>query len=143
MTHVLIVDDDAAAVGLTKAALATLDSPTTLHVVRDGEQATDFVFRKGAYPDAPRPDLIVLDWNLPRKHGRQVLSEIKKSERYRDIPVVVLSTSSADQDIREAYQRYANCYITKAADFDEFCDALSSVKHVWTEIAERPRPTAD
>ena len=138
--HILIVDDDPAAVGLTKAALATMGREKSLHVVRDGAQALDFVFRRGAYPDAPRPQLIVLDWNLPQRHGREVLTEIKESTKTRDIPVVVLSTSSADADVSDAYSRYANCYVAKAQDFDEFCEALASVEKLWADVVELPTP---
>jgi CheY-like chemotaxis protein len=109
-----------------------------IHVVGDGVEALDFLHCRGSYPAAVRPDLILLDLNLPRKDGREVLEEIKSDDRLKHIPVVVLTTSSAEQDILRSYALHANCYITKPVDLEQFAKVVSSIEEFWFSIVKLP-----
>jgi CheY-like chemotaxis protein len=106
--------------------------------VEDGVQAMDFLRRRGAFADAPKPDLIMLDLNLPRKDGREVLAEIKEDPELKTTPVVVLTTSQAEQDILQAYHLHANCYITKPVDFEQFLEAIRSIETFWLLVVTLP-----
>jgi two-component system, chemotaxis family, response regulator Rcp1 len=109
-----------------------------IDVVRDGEKALEFVKKQGGYHNAERPDLILLDINLPRLNGKEVLSFIKASDDLRTIPVIMLTTSNAQADIMESYYHHANCYITKPADFSDFMNVIHSLKKFWMEIVSKP-----
>ena len=132
--HVLLVEDNPADVRLTREVLAEGRIVNTLHVVGDGEQAMDFLRRKGAYASTPRPHLILLDLNLPRRDGREVLAEIKSDPDLMVIPVVVLTTSRSDRDILESYSLHANCYISKPVDLLQFMDVIRSIEDFWLSV---------
>jgi CheY-like chemotaxis protein len=135
---VLLVEDSLAEARLAREALLESRSPVQLHVASDGYQAMDFLRRQGAYADAPRPRLVLLDLNLPGKDGREVLRDIKADENLRSIPVVVLTTSQAQSDITRAYELYANCYIQKPLELDGFIDVVKSIHRYWLQTAELP-----
>lgn len=135
---ILLVEDNPADVVLAREALGEAELPSTVHVVEDGASAISFLLRQGQYRGAPRPTLILLDLNLPRKSGREVLSEIKLDPALRSIPVVVLTTSSAEDDIRRSYDLHANCYIVKPYDYHSFVDAVQSIRHFWFSVATLP-----
>jgi CheY-like chemotaxis protein len=132
------VDDDEGDVLLTKKALHNGKLCNTIHVARDGEEAMAFLRQKGAYHDAPRPDLIFLDLNMPRKDGREVLEEIKRDHQLRTIPVVVLTTSDADQDILRSYHLHANCYVTKPIGMEQFVNVVHDIHGYWLSIVKLP-----
>ncbi len=131
--QILLIEDSEADIRLTREALKEVKLPTRLHVVRDGEAAMEFLRAQ-----APRPDLILLDLNLPKKDGREVLSEIKSEASLKVIPVVILTTSGADADINNSYQLHANCYIQKPLDLDRFLEILQSIQHFWLTIVNLP-----
>jgi CheY-like chemotaxis protein len=142
---VLLVEDDPGDVLMTREAFDHYKITNQLHVVEDGEEAINFLRRRGAYQHAPRPGLILLDLNLPRKDGREVLAEIKADPDLCDIPVVMLTTSSADEDILSSYKLHANAYVTKPVNFDRFVDVIQQIDHFFVSVvslpplAERPR----
>ena len=136
--EILLVEDSPSDQLLAKTALAEAKLPTRVHVVADGVEAMAFLRAEGKYHAAVRPDLILLDLNLPRKDGRQVLAEIKASEELKRIPVVVLTTSQSEQDMHQAYGLHANCYIAKPVDFDDFKSALQSVQDFWFQTVRLP-----
>ncbi len=135
---ILLVEDNPADVVLAQEALGEAELPSTVHVVEDGASAMSFLHRQGQYAAAPRPMLILLDLNLPRKSGREVLSEIKLDPGLRSIPVVVLTTSSAEDDVRRSYDLHANCYIVNPYDYYSFVDAIQSIRHFWFSVATLP-----
>jgi CheY-like chemotaxis protein len=135
---ILMVEDNEGDVLLTTEALKEAKVVTDLHVVRDGVEAIDFLYRKGPYSAAPRPDLILLDLNLPRRDGRQVLAEIKQDPTLRHIPVVVLTSSSAEQDIVKAYDLHANCYIVKPVDLSSLIEVVKSIENFWLTVVKLP-----
>ncbi|GIX48606.1 MAG: response regulator [Candidatus Tectimicrobiota bacterium] len=137
--EVLLVEDNPGDVYLTQEALRDSRVQVNLHVVGDGMEAMAFLRREAAYASAVAPDLILLDLNLPRKDGRQVLAEVKQDPHLRRIPVVVLSTSSAERDIVESYDLHANCYIVKPADFDHFAGVVRTIEDFWFGIVQLPR----
>ena len=136
--EILLVEDSAGDIRLTREALKEGRVNNTLHVVEDGAQAMDFLRRLSGYADAPRPDLILLDLNLPRKDGREVLAEIKRDDGLARIPVVVLTTSEADQDILKTYQLHANCYIAKPVEIDQFIAVVKGIEDFWLTIVKLP-----
>ncbi len=136
--EILLVEDNPGDVNLTRIALADREINVNLSVVTDGVEAMNFLHRQGEYIHAIHPDLILLDWNLPRKDGREVLIEIKADERFQRIPIVVLTTSEAEEDILKAYNLHANCYITKPVDFDEFVQIVQSIEDFWFKIVKLP-----
>jgi chemotaxis family two-component system response regulator Rcp1 len=136
--EILLVEDSPADVDLTREALADAKVHNNLHVVGDGVEALAFLRHEGRYADAPHPDLILLDLNLPKKDGREVLAEIKADPRLRRIPVVVLTTSEAEQDILQSYDLYANCYVTKPVDLDAFIHVVRSIEDFWLAIVRLP-----
>jgi CheY-like chemotaxis protein len=135
---VLLVEDSAAEARLACEALKETRFPVQLHVVSDGIEAMEFLRREGAHKGAPRPQLVLLDLNLPRKDGREVLRDIKADENLRSIPVVILTTSQAQSDIRRAYESYANCYIQKPLELDGFIEIVKSIHRYWLQTAELP-----
>jgi two-component system, chemotaxis family, response regulator Rcp1 len=126
-------------VRLTIEALKEAKVRNHLSVAKDGVEALAFLRRKGSYTDAVRPDLILLDLNLPRKDGREVLAEIKADASLRAIPVVILTTSRAEQDVLRSYELHANCYITKPVDLDQFITVVKSIESFWLTIVTLPR----
>ena len=136
--EILLVEDNPGDADLAREALAMSKMKNNLHVVEDGVEAIAFLNKEGVYSDAVRPDLILLDLNLPRKDGRQVLAEIKSDERLKTIPVVILTTSSADEDILKSYCLHANCYITKPIDFSQFMKVVNSIENFWLGIVKLP-----
>jgi len=137
--RILLVEDNTGDVRLIREGLEQGNMRYTLSVVGDGVQAIAFLRQQGRYAEAPRPDLILLDLNLPRKDGREVLSEIKADQKLRRIPVVALTSSEADEDILEVYGLSANCYLTKPASLDRFMDLVRAVQEFWLTIATLPR----
>jgi CheY-like chemotaxis protein len=136
--EVLLVEDDPGDELMTREAFEDNKIRNTLHVVRDGEEALDFLYRRGAYPDAPRPDLILLDLNLPKYDGRQVLAQIKADAELALIPVVVLTTSSAEEDILRSYKLHANAYVTKPVDLDQFIAAVKQIDDFFVTVVRLP-----
>ncbi len=136
--EILLVEDNPADVRLTTEALKEEKVLNKLHVVNDGVEALEFLNRQGKYADAVRPDLIILDLNLPRKDGREVLKEIKNDDSLKTIPVVVLTISKAEEDIFRAYNLHANCYITKPVDLGQFIKVAKSVNEFWLTIVRLP-----
>lgn len=136
--EILLVEDNPGDVRLTREALRDGKVRNVLHVAEDGVEAMAFLRREGNYADAPRPDVILLDLNLPRKDGREVLAEIKADETLRRIPIVVMTTSSAEQDILRTYDLHANCYITKPVDLDQFIEVVRSIQEFWLTIVKLP-----
>jgi two-component system response regulator len=128
---ILLVEDNPGDIGLTREAFRNCDKHIKLHVAEDGEKAMAFLYKQGKYKECPRPDLILLDLNLPKKDGREVLAEIKQDQRLKRIPVVVLTTSEADEDIIRTYDLHANCYLTKPVDLDKFLDLAQSLRNFW------------
>ena len=137
--EILLVEDNPGDVRLTIEALKEARVLNNLNVVSDGVDALAFLRRQGPYEKVPRPDLIFLDLNLPRKDGREVLSEIKQDHSLRRIPVVVLTTSQAEQDVLRSYDLHANCYITKPVDLDQFLEVVHSIEGFWLTIVKLPR----
>jgi CheY-like chemotaxis protein len=138
IVDILLVEDNPGDVRLTKEALKEAKIHNMLHVVADGVEAMDFLRKTGGYSDVPVPDLIMLDLNLPRKDGREVLAEIKGDGELRRIPVVVLTTSSAEEDVLKAYDLHANCFITKPVDFIQFTMVIKSIEDFWFTIVKLP-----
>ena len=136
--EILLVEDNPGDVDLAREALEEGKVRNSLHVVGDGEAALDFLRGKGAYAAAPRPDLVLLDLNLPKMDGRQVLAEIKSDPALRSIPVVVLSTSRAEEDILKTYNLHANCYITKPIDLHQFIKVVQAIEEFWFTIVKLP-----
>jgi two-component system, chemotaxis family, response regulator Rcp1 len=140
--EVLLVEDSPGDVRLTKEAIKDAKVHVKLHVVADGAQAMAFLARDGEYAGVPRPDLILLDLNLPKKDGREVLEEIKKSPTLKSIPVVVLTTSSSEVDVMQSYMLHANCYITKPVGLEGFLRVVQSIDNFWLSVVKLPRETA-
>ncbi|MBV8758501.1 MAG: response regulator [Deltaproteobacteria bacterium] len=136
--EILLVEDNAADVRLTEEALREGKVRNNLHVARDGMEALEFLRRQGKYAKATRPDLILLDLNLPRRDGREVLAEIKDDPSLKMIPVVVLTTSSAEADILKSYKLHANCYITKPVDLEQFVSVVKSIDDFWLTVVRLP-----
>jgi CheY-like chemotaxis protein len=136
--QVLLVEDNSADAQLTKIAFEESKIPVHLNVVEDGVEAMAFLRKQGRYIKMPYPDIILLDLNLPKKDGREVLAEIKIDETLKRIPVVVLTTSQAEEDILKAYNLCANCYITKPVDFDQFVKIIQSIENFWFNIVKLP-----
>jgi len=136
--EILLVEDNPGDVRLTKEALVDGKVINNLSVVIDGQEAMDFLRKKGKYAKAIRPDLILLDLNLPKKDGREVLQEVKSDPKLKKIPIVVLTTSQAEQDIMMSYEHHANCYITKPVDFGQFIKVVRSVENFWFSIVTLP-----
>lgn len=136
--EILLVEDNPGDVRLTVEALKEAKVSNNLHVAEDGIDAMAFLRREGKYADAPRPDLILLDLNLPKKDGREVLAEVKSDHDLRRIPVVVMTTSKAEEDILRSYDLHANCYITKPVDLDQFLTVVKSIEDFWLTIVKLP-----
>lgn len=137
--EILLVEDNPGDVRLTREALKEAKVHTRLHVVEDGVAAMEFLRREGAFREAPVPDLVLLDLNLPKKDGREVLSEIKQDPELMRIPVVVLTTSEAEEDVLRSYDLHANCYVTKPVDLDRFITIVRSIEDFWLTVVRLPR----
>ena len=135
---ILLVEDNPGDVRLTEEALKEGKVWNRLSVARDGVVALEFLRREGTFAGAPTPDLILLDLNLPRKDGREVLGEIKEDTKLRNIPVVILTTSKAEEDILRSYRLHANCYITKPVDLEQFMNVVKAVEDFWLCIVKLP-----
>lgn len=136
--EILLVEDNAGDVRLTREALKDAKVLNTLHVARDGEEAMEFLCHKGKHADAPRPDLVLLDLNLPRKDGREVLAEIKADEDLKRIPVVILTTSKSEEDVLKMYNLHANCYVTKPLDLEQFIRVVQAIEDFWFTVVRLP-----
>ncbi len=137
--EILLVEDNAGDYRLTQEALREGKVYNNLHWTKDGVEALDFLHRRGKYGSSPRPDLILLDLNLPKKDGREVLSEIKTDAALKTIPVVILTTSQAEEDILKSYHLHANCYVTKPVDLYKFIVVVQSIDRFWLTIATLPK----
>lgn len=136
--NILLVEDNPGDVRLTVEALREGKVHNQLSVARDGVEALAFLRQEGQFAESPRPDVILLDLNLPKKDGREVLAEIKADERLRRIPVVVLTTSKAEEDILRSYALHANCYVTKPVDLEQFITVVRSIEDFWFSIVRLP-----
>jgi CheY-like chemotaxis protein len=137
--EVLLVEDSPGDVRLTREALKEGKVRNNLNVVSDGVEAMEYLRRQGPYAGAVRPDIVLLDLNMPRKDGREVLAEMKADKGLKRIPVVILTTSEAEQDILRTYDLHANCYLTKPVDLDQFISIVKSVEDFWLTIVKLPR----
>jgi chemotaxis family two-component system response regulator Rcp1 len=136
--EILLVEDNPGDVRLTREALKEGKIKNNLHVVEDGAAALDFLERRGSHAGAPVPDLVLLDLNLPKVNGGEVLAEIKRSQRLRRIPVVVLTTSEAEEDILRSYELHANCYVTKPVGLEQFLRVVKQIDSFWLEVVKLP-----
>lgn len=136
--NILLVEDNPGDIRLTQEALKESDIKSNLHVVKDGVEALEFLHGKGKYGSVPVPDLILLDLNLPKKDGREVLAEIKNADPLKMIPVVILTTSDAEQDILKSYKLHANCFITKPVDLDQFIYVIKQIQIFWFGVVKLP-----
>lgn len=136
--EILLVEDNPGDVRLTKEGLAESKVHNNLYVVEDGVEAMAFLRREGKYGYAPRPDLILLDLNLPKMDGREVLAEVKTDPLLKRIPVVILTTSKDEEDVLRSYDYHANCYITKPMDFEQFVHVVKAIKEFWLTIVKLP-----
>ena len=141
--QVLIVEDDAGDVALMENAFAEHDVPSTLHHVPDGGEALAFLHREDPYNDAPRPDLILLDLNMPKVDGRQALVMIKTDDRFKSIPTIVFTTSSSDSDVSSSYDAQANAYVTKPIDLDDFERVIAQIRNFYGHTVALPRRASD
>ena len=138
LAEILLVEDNPADVRLVQEAFREGGLVNRLHVVNDGEQAMRFLRREDAYSDAPRPDLMLLDLNLPRMNGREVLAEVKADETLCTIPIVILTVSGAEEDISHSYHLRCNCYIRKPVDLDQFIDVVKTIDSFWLTVVTLP-----
>ncbi len=135
---ILLVEDNPGDVELTEDALGRSESGATLRVVSDGEEAMDFLQRRGGHASAPRPDLVVLDLNLPKKDGREVLTDIRSDPELKHLPVIILTSSSADSDIEHSYKLGANCFVTKPTDLKDYRNVVGAIDNFWLNVATLP-----
>ena len=135
---ILLVEDNPADARLVVEVFKYFKIKNVIHIVEDGVEAINFLNNKGKYADSPRPDIILLDLNLPRKDGREVLKEIKEDAELKLIPVVILTTSRDEDDIFKTYSNHANCYVTKPVDFDQFINVVKSIEDFWLTMAKLP-----
>lgn len=141
--RILLVEDDPADVALIESAIAACDLPTELHLVGDGEEAMTFLNRTGTHTDAPRPDLIILDLNMPRMNGGEVLSAVKADDQLKAIPIVVFTTSAVDADVLSSYAAHANAYVTKPVDLPTFERVVSDIHRFYSTVASLPLAPSD
>lgn len=136
--HILLVEDNDGDILLTTEALQERPFIKKISIVKNGKEALDFLFQRGIFQNEPHPDLILLDVNLPLKNGHEVLKTIKQDERTKMIPVIMLTTSSSGKDIDLSYQNYANCYITKPVEMDDFLVVVQSIEEFWVQLVKLP-----
>jgi len=137
--EILLVEDNPGDARLTQEALNDGRIKNNLHIAYDGVEATDFLFRRNEYQNAPRPDLIILDLNLPKKNGQEVLAEIKADPGLKSIPVIVLTISKAEEDIIRSYNLHANCFLIKPIDLNQFFEVVRSIEDFWLSLVKLPR----
>ncbi|MFB2833391.1 response regulator [Floridanema evergladense] len=135
---ILLIEDSKSDAVLIQETLSESKFLNELYIVRDGVEATDFLYKRGKYANAPHPDIILLDLNLPKKNGRELLAEIKADEKLMTIPVVVLTTSSDEVDILKSYQLRVNCYLVKPTELESFIEVVKSIEHFWLALVELP-----
>jgi CheY-like chemotaxis protein len=136
--EILLVEDNEGDVGLVEEVFEEAKMRNIIHVAEDGEEAMQFLYKEGKYKDVPRPDIILLDLNLPKKDGREVIAEIKNQDNLKRIPVVILTSSNAEKDIVKMYDLHANSYITKPVDFDQFIKVIKSIEDFWLQVVKLP-----
>jgi CheY-like chemotaxis protein len=137
--EILLIEDNPGDARLTQEALKDGKVKNNLHIVYDGAEATDFLFKRGQYKDAPRPDLIILDLNLPKKNGQEVLAEIKTDNSLKSIPVIILTISKAEEDIVRSYNLHANCFLIKPLDLNQFFEVVKSIEDFWFTLVKLPK----
>lgn len=137
--QILLVEDNPGDVRLTQESLHDSKIKNCLHVVMDGVEAIAFLRQEGQYVDAPRPDVVLLDLNLPKKSGHEVLTEVKNDPNLKTIPIVILTTSDAEEDILGSYENHANCYITKPVDLEQFIKIVETIEDFWFTIVKLPK----
>ncbi|HEY9082722.1 MAG TPA: response regulator [Vicingaceae bacterium] len=137
--HILLVEDNEGDILLTTEAFEEKKIVNKINVARDGQEAIDFVLKQGKFKDVPTPDLILLDVNLPKKNGHEVLQIIKTTESTKQIPVIMLTTSSSEKDINLSYKHHANCFITKPVEVEAFLNAITSIEDFWLTIVKLPK----
>lgn len=135
---ILIIEDNPGDIRLMREALRDMQPPVTLQIAMDGDEALSFLSQQGKHADAPTPELIFLDFNLPKSDSRDILRQLKQNEDFRLIPIAVLTTSDAERDIREAYELHANCYLRKPVDLDTFFATVRKAAHFWLDVAHSP-----
>jgi two-component system, chemotaxis family, response regulator Rcp1 len=138
LIDILVVEDNPGDARLIMEALKSNKIYNSLHITTDGVEAMEFLHREGKFTNVPRPDLIFLDLNLPRKDGREVLAEIKSDERYKQIPVVIMTMSQSEEDILKSYSLHANCYVKKPIDLDQFVKVIESIEDFWFSLVKLP-----
>ncbi|HEY9618310.1 MAG TPA: response regulator [Microcoleaceae cyanobacterium] len=138
LLNILLVEDSRSDAVLIQETLSESKFLNQLYLVRDGVEASDFLYRKGKYLESPRPDIILLDLNLPKKSGRELLAEIKADANLMSIPVVILTTSSDEADILKSYQLHVNCYLVKPIELEQFVNVVKSIEHFWLALVELP-----
>jgi two-component system, chemotaxis family, response regulator Rcp1 len=136
--HILLIEDNLGDIRLIQEALKESDPVPDLDVIKDGEQALNFLYKKAGYENAETPSLIFLDLNMPKKDGREVLEQIKKDDFLKRIPVIVFSSSEAEKDIQKTYDLHGNCYIVKPFDFTQFCSVMNAIQNFWLNIVKLP-----
>ncbi len=136
--EILLIEDNPGDVRLTQECLRKSKIANRLSIVEDGVEATQFLQQEGKFAQSPRPDIILLDLNLPRKDGREILAEIKADQKLKHIPVLILTSSDAEADIHRAYELHANCYITKPIIFEDFIRIITSIENFWLSIVRLP-----
>ena len=141
LIDILVVEDNAGDARLIREVLNNDKVFASLHMTKDGVEAMDFLRNKGNYRNSPKPDLIILDLNLPRKDGREVLAEIKNDDKLKHIPIVIMTISQAEEDILKSYNLHANCYITKPIDLNQFIKVVKSIEDFWFSIVKLPPKT--
>jgi CheY-like chemotaxis protein len=135
---ILLVEDSKGDIGLIEEVFEEAKIKNNLHIAEDGEEAILFLNNQGPFSDAPRPDIILLDLNLPKKDGREVLQEVKGDDNLKNIPIVVLTTSKAEEDILRSYNLHANAYVTKPVDFNQFITVIKTIEDFWLQIVKLP-----
>lgn len=136
--EILLVEDNPGDMRLTQEALKEGKVYNNLHWAKDGVEALEFLRRQGKHANSPRPDIILLDLNLPRKDGREVLEEVKRDDKLKHIPVVVLTTSKAEEDVARSYELHANCYVTKPVDLEKFISVVHAIDRFWLTVVTLP-----
>jgi CheY-like chemotaxis protein len=138
VTNILLVEDNPADARLIEEVFKDTNLKNEIYIVKDGVDAMNFLNKKKGYSDVPKPQIILLDLNLPRKDGREVLKEVKDNEDLKRIPIVILTTSSAGEDVKKTYNNHANCFITKPVDFDQFLKVINAIEDFWLKVVELP-----
>ncbi len=139
--NILIVEDNSGDIVLTREAFDEVGLSEKVHISKEGEEAMRFLKKESPFENAPTPDIILLDLNIPKKDGREILADIKNDDELKAIPVIILTTSKSERDILSCYQSYANCYIEKPVDFDQFVDIIASIKDFWLNLVHLPTQT--